>query len=72
MLMGGGIVGGQVHGQWLGLSDDVLADGDLPGTTDYRIVLAEILEKRCKTPGVRTSVFPGLGANRLGVATARA
>ena len=47
-----------------------LVDGDLAGTTDYRQVLAEVLEKRCGASGLST-VFPGLGTGRLGVVKAR-
>ena len=68
MLMGGGIVGGQVHGVWPGLAEDDLIDGDLAATTDYRNVLAELLEKRCGATGL-SSVFPGLSPTRLGIAT---
>ncbi len=69
MLLGGGVVGGQVYGRWPGLGAADLVDGDLAGTTDYRTVLAEVLEKRC---GVATStVFPGLDAARLGALRAR-
>ena len=35
-------------------------------TTDYRSILAEILEKRCRASGV-SNVFPGLGSDRPGV-----
>ena len=36
LLLGGGIVGGKVHGTWPGLADAALDDGDLAATTDYR------------------------------------
>jgi uncharacterized protein (DUF1501 family) len=68
-LLGGGINGGKVYGNWPGLSDGALVQGNLKGTTDYRTVIAEILEKRC---GLSTgSVFPGLGSSRLGLAASR-
>jgi uncharacterized protein (DUF1501 family) len=67
LLLGGGVIGGQVHGQWPGLSMEQLIDEmDLAVTTDYRSILAEILEKRCRASGV-SSVFPGLGSGRPGV-----
>jgi uncharacterized protein (DUF1501 family) len=71
MLLGGGVRGGVVHGVWPGLGPDDLIAGDLAGTTDYRVLLAEILERRCGA-GSLTSVFPGLPADRLGIVEARA
>ena len=65
LLMGGGVKGGQVHGTWPGLSESDLIDGDLDATTDYRTVLAEILEKRCQASSL-SGVFPGLGSARPG------
>jgi uncharacterized protein (DUF1501 family) len=45
-VMGGGIKGGRVLGTWPGLSREVLeGPGDLPVTTNYRNVLAPILER---------------------------
>ncbi|MCU1675649.1 MAG: hypothetical protein JWM93_407 [Frankiales bacterium] len=70
MMLGGGVAGGKVYGRWPGLAKDKLVDGDLDGTTDYRTLLAEVLEKRLKISA--SSVFPQLGATRLGIATARA
>lgn len=68
-LMGGGVVGGQVHGRWPTLAKDRLVQGDLAGTTDYRLLLAEILEKRC---GVAAgTVFPQVGTSRLGIVRQR-
>jgi uncharacterized protein (DUF1501 family) len=71
LLLGGGVVGGQVHGTWPTLAPDKLVDGDLDGTTDYRTLLAEILEKRCDATGM-DQVFPGLSTDRLGVVTQHA
>lgn len=70
MLLGGGVVGGQVHGVWPTLAPNALIDGDLNSTTEYRVVLAEILEKRCGA-GSLTDVFPGIGSERLGIVTPR-
>lgn len=61
---GVGVVGGKVYGRWPGLAPAALDDGDLAGTTDYRTVLAEVLEKRGRL--VVSSVFPNLPAARLG------
>ena len=67
LLMGGGIVGGQVHGVWPGLSAGALNDGDLDVRTDYRNLLGEILIKRCGASSV-SSVFPGLTYAPVGIA----
>ena len=56
LLLGGGVVGG-VHGEWRGLAPEVLDDGDVPGTTDYRDVLGEVLVRRCGV-GSLAQVFP--------------
>ncbi|AKS40450.1 DUF1501 domain-containing protein [Wenzhouxiangella marina] len=46
-LAGGTVNGGQVHGDWPGLHDSALSDGqDLTVTTDYRQVFAELLATR--------------------------
>lgn len=70
LLMGGGVVGGQVYGRWPGLATANLDAGDLVGTTDYRTILAEILEKRAKM--ATSGVFPNLPAGRLGALRAKA
>jgi len=67
-LMGGGIKGGQVHGAWPGLAPADLIDGDLNGVNDYRLVLAELLEKRCEATSV-SGIFPGIDATRFNIAT---
>ncbi|MCE0534232.1 DUF1501 domain-containing protein [Kineosporia rhizophila] len=67
LLLGGGVNGGRVHGRWPGLADGDLVDGDLAGTTDYRAILGEILQKRCGA-GSLSQIFPGLqGVSPLGV-----
>jgi uncharacterized protein (DUF1501 family) len=71
LLLGGGVVGGRVHGTWPTLADGALVGGDLRGTTDYRAVLAEVLQKRCGA-GSLASVFPGLAAPTSGLVRARA
>ncbi|HEX5742099.1 MAG TPA: DUF1501 domain-containing protein, partial [Pilimelia sp.] len=69
LLLGGGVRGGQVHGHWPGLAPDALVAGDLAGTTDYRTVIAEVLQRRC---GLATAdVFPELRATPLNAVAAR-
>lgn len=70
LLLGGGVAGGTVHGRWPGLSKADLLDGDLAGVVDYRQLLAEILQKRCRLGSV-AEVFPGLNPAPLGVVTPR-
>jgi uncharacterized protein (DUF1501 family) len=67
-VIGGGINGGQIFGEWPGLSAEQLyGPGDLAITTDYRTVLAEILRSRMGNkkaakvfPGLKQSKFAGL------------
>lgn len=67
LLLGGGLVGGTVHGTWPTLVDSALDDGDLAGTTDYRDVLAEVLVKRLGlAPSQLSTVFPGLAPSSPG------
>jgi uncharacterized protein (DUF1501 family) len=70
MLLGGGVVGGKVHGRWPGLGERHLVDGDLAVTTDYRAVIGEILHKRCGLANTR-SVFPTLRTTTSGVVRTR-
>lgn len=60
-LLGGGVNGGY-HGKWTRLTDSL--DADVPVTTDYRSVLAEVVSKRfgASIP----TVFPGLKPQRVG------
>lgn len=70
LVLGGGVRGGKVYGRWPGLAPAALDNGDLAGTTDYRTVLAEALERRA---GISAStVFPQLDSARLGLFTAKA
>jgi len=58
-ILGGGVAGGKVYGQWPGLEREQLYQGrDLALTTDFRTVLGEIIERRLGNPDVR-AVFPG-------------
>jgi len=72
-LMGEGVKGGQVHGTWPGLAPGDLVDGDLDATTDYRNLLASVLEKRCGAGSADiASIFPGITNDRPDVVQQRA
>ncbi|MFN8597645.1 MAG: DUF1501 domain-containing protein [Anaerolineae bacterium] len=59
LVLGGNVKGGKVYGQWPGLSNAQLYDGnDLAVTTDYRRVLSEILMRRLGNANL-AAVFPG-------------
>jgi uncharacterized protein (DUF1501 family) len=48
-LLGGGVQGGRVHGRWPGLDAAALHEGrDLAVTTDFRQVIAEVLERHLR------------------------
>ena len=69
LLMGGGVVGGTVHGRWPGLSAAALDHGDIAGTTDFRSVIGELLVRRAGLPqSGLSSVFPGFSPQFLGLA----
>ena len=71
-LLGGGVRGGQVHGTWPGIAPADLIDGDLDATTDYRTLLATVLERRCGASSSDvSSVFPGLPNERPDVVQQR-
>ncbi|MDQ8164751.1 MAG: DUF1501 domain-containing protein [Gemmatimonadota bacterium] len=67
-VIGGGVRGNKVHGQWPGLAQEQLFEGrDLALTTDFRAVFAEVAKAHL---GVTTvdSLFPGFTpADSLGV-----
>ncbi len=58
MVLGGGVAGGRMHGQWPGLAPSQLTGpGDLPVRHNYRDVLAPLLRRQ--SPGVDLEkVFP--------------
>ncbi|WP_257388369.1 DUF1501 domain-containing protein [Tahibacter caeni] len=62
-VLGGGVAGGQVVADWPGLGEADLDDGDLAITTDYRVVLRELLRKR-RGEAALDQVFPGYGDPR--------
>ncbi|MEU4622778.1 DUF1501 domain-containing protein [Actinoplanes sp. NPDC023801] len=70
MLLGGGVRGGKVYGNWPGLAPAALIQGDLAVTTDYRSVIGEVLQKRCGI-GALDRVFPGVKPSAFGLAAAR-
>ncbi|GIF03338.1 DUF1501 domain-containing protein [Actinoplanes siamensis] len=70
LLLGGGIRGGRVYGDWPGLAPGALVAGDLAATSDYRSVIGELLQKRCGF-GSLEGVFPGVRPTSFGLATAR-
>jgi uncharacterized protein (DUF1501 family) len=73
-IMGGKVNGGKVHGQWEGVGDDVLNEGrDLPVTTDFRAVLAQVAERHLRLDDRRLGqVFPALPPATAGLALIRA
>lgn len=66
-VLGGHVAGGRVLCDWPGLESAQLFEGqDLAITTDYRNVLAEILQRRAATADL-DFVFPGLTPSFPGV-----
>jgi uncharacterized protein (DUF1501 family) len=62
-VVGNGVRGGKVYGQWPGLKSEQLYEGrDLALTTDFRDVFGEIARKHLGTTDLR-AVFPGYGAS---------
>ncbi|MEM9302417.1 MAG: DUF1501 domain-containing protein [Pseudomonadota bacterium] len=55
--LGQGVNGGQIHGEWPGLENSALNRGDLEVTTDFRTVLADVLQQRRGTANV-AALFP--------------
>jgi uncharacterized protein (DUF1501 family) len=68
LLLGGGLVGGRVHGKWPGLAPDALDNGDLAGANDYRNVMGEVLERGFGVTDLK-KVFPDHEYSRIGVLT---
>jgi uncharacterized protein (DUF1501 family) len=58
-VLGGPVRGGKVYGRWPGLDQSQLYDGrDLAVTTDFRLVLSEVVSQYLGNKDLRT-VFPG-------------
>jgi uncharacterized protein (DUF1501 family) len=63
LVAGAGVKGGRYYGRWTPLENTI--DADVPVTTDYRSVLAEIVAAR--TTASTATVFPGFRRERVGV-----
>jgi uncharacterized protein (DUF1501 family) len=62
-VLGGGVRGGKVHGQWPGLAPEQLNEGrDLKLTTDFRTVFSEVAVKHLGATRVE-KIFPGFESN---------
>ncbi len=58
-VLGGPVKGGKVYGRWPGLDQSQLYEGrDLAVTTDFRLVLSEVVSQYLGNKDLRT-VFPG-------------
>lgn len=66
LLAGAGVRGGRYYGTWTRLADTL--DADVPVTTDYRSVLAEVVTKRFGASSA--TVFPGFSPSTVGALTA--
>jgi uncharacterized protein (DUF1501 family) len=61
-LIGNGVRGGRVYGDWPGLASEQLHDGrDLALTTDFRAVFGEVVQKHLGASDLKT-IFPGYAA----------
>ena len=61
-VLGGQVAGGKVYGDWQGVGDDALHEGrDLPVTTDFRSVLAQVAERHLRLPDRQLArLFPAM------------
>lgn len=73
-VLGGGVAGGKVLGDWQGVGDGQLNEGrDLPVTTDFRTVLAHIAERHLRLGDSQLArVFPRMPAVASGFRLLRA
>ncbi len=68
LVIGEGIKGGKIHGQWPGLAEETsgtLGPSGLSVKIDYRSVLAEVLSARFGVKDMQT-VFPGFQPQSIG------
>ena len=64
LVIGGGVRGGRVYGQWPGLAPEQRYDGrDLAVTTDFRAVFSEVLRGHLGLTNT-SAVFPGFTEGR--------
>jgi uncharacterized protein (DUF1501 family) len=65
-VLGGGVNGGQVLGDWQGLAPEALNEGrDLPVTTDFRTVLAQVAGRHLELHDRQlAAIFPQAPAGR--------
>jgi uncharacterized protein (DUF1501 family) len=67
-VLGGKVNGGKVFGEWEGVGDGALNEGrDLPVTTDFRAVLAQVAERHLRLDDKRLGqVFPVMPQTKAG------
>jgi len=67
-VLGGDVAGGKVYGDWQGIGDGQLNEGrDLPVTTDFRTVLAQVAERHLRLDDRQlVRIFPALPQPALG------
>ncbi|GAB4549372.1 MAG: DUF1501 domain-containing protein [Anaerolineae bacterium] len=66
LLMGGHLIGKPVVADWIGLAPELLHNGDVPITIDYRDILTEVITHRLKNPNV-SAVFPNFTPTPRGI-----
>jgi uncharacterized protein (DUF1501 family) len=67
LLIGGGIRGGKVYGDWPGLKNEQLYEGrDLALTTDFRDVFGEVAKRHLGATDL-SAIFPGHAVRSRGV-----
>ncbi len=67
MVLGAGVKGGQMLGEWPGLANDALDDrADLAITTDYRHVLAGVMQQHMQADNI-AEVFPDFTPKAMGL-----
>ena len=67
MVLGTGVRGGRVHGDWLGLERRNLYEGrDLPVTTDFRDIFAEVAKSALALEDT-SGLFPSYRTKNVGV-----
>ena len=65
-ILGGGVRGGRMVGSWPGLaSENLEGPGDVPVATNYRDLLAPVLQRHGLSPAGVEKVFPGAALRPL-------